>query len=265
VRQKKGNDGTYYQHNLNNTLNYVRRVAHRHATRVYNRLAYADTPQSAFDVLKQAVDDRLLDVMPEQAEQLMLAFRSVASNDKEAWSQALATCRRFLEALADFVSPATDDVTSGRALGKQQYINRLWTFMDRSIESESNREVAKRHVDFVGAYLERVYRLTNKGVHAAVTKLEAVKAVFHTYLITVDLLAFLDKSANVSAETLSIYTATLDELEAVVGSRTIAKDIVRLRVASKTITKADLAKLKGVAGKTLEKLLAVLSLERRGA
>jgi DNA uptake protein ComE-like DNA-binding protein len=263
VRKKKGNDGTYYQHNLNNTLNFIKSAAHAHATRMYNRIAYADTPQTAFDVLKRAVDDRLLDVMPEQAEQLMLAFRAVAGDDAEGWSQALASCRRFLEALADFVSPPTSEPTAGRQLGKQQYINRLWAFMDRAIESDTNRELAKKHVDLIGAYVERAYRLTNKGVHTGVTKLEAVKAVFHTYLVTVDILDYLSKRGSLASLRLNIYTATIDELESVVGSRAIAKEIVRLRVASKAITKADLAKLKGVGGKTLQTLLAAVSLEPR--
>lgn len=86
VRTKKGNDGTYYKSNLNKHLSYVRKAAHTRAARLYNRLAYADTPQTSFDVIKQAVDDKLLDLAPEQAEQLMLAFQAVSGNQPEAWS-----------------------------------------------------------------------------------------------------------------------------------------------------------------------------------
>ena len=48
------------------------------------------------------------------------------------------------------------------------------------------------HVDLVGSWLEGVNRLSNKGVHAGVTQLEAVKTVFHAYLVIADLLDYLD-------------------------------------------------------------------------
>jgi len=55
VRTKRGNDGTHYKNNLHEHLAYVRRVGHQRATALHNRLAYADTPQTSFDVLKRAL------------------------------------------------------------------------------------------------------------------------------------------------------------------------------------------------------------------
>ena len=55
VRTKRGNDGTYYKHNLNTHLNFVRKAAHGRATRLYTHLAYSDAPQTSFDVLKRAM------------------------------------------------------------------------------------------------------------------------------------------------------------------------------------------------------------------
>lgn len=94
VRLKRGSDGTHDKNNLNEALNLARKRAHSEATRLYSRLAYADTPQTSLDVLKRAVDDRLLDIAPQQAEQLMLAFRGAASDRPEEWSHALTSCRR---------------------------------------------------------------------------------------------------------------------------------------------------------------------------
>jgi len=95
------------------------------------------------------VDNKLLDLVPEAAEKLMIAFRSVASDHREDWSRA-GSCRKFIENLADELYPAKDAEVKGRKLGQAQYINRLWAFMDASIESDSNRDLAKAHVDYLG-------------------------------------------------------------------------------------------------------------------
>jgi competence ComEA-like helix-hairpin-helix protein len=262
VRTKSGNDGTYYKNNLNNHLNFIRKAAHSRATSLYKRIAYSDTPQTSFDVLKNAVDDRLLDFSPTQAEQLMMAFQAVSGDKAESWSQALTTCRRLIEGLADVLYPPRAEPVNGRMVGEKQYINRLWAFMDGSITSESNRDLAKAHIDFVGSYLERVYRVTNKGVHADVSRMEAVKAVFHTYLAVADLLEYTNKTATQAKKSLNIHSATLDELESILGvSREVAKAIVKLRVKNGTITLDSLKQVRGIGPKIQERAMSLFSFD----
>jgi len=129
VRKKVGNDGTFYQNNVTEHINYVRRVAHDKASSLYNKVAFSSTPQTSLDILRAEVDSKLLDLAPEAAEKLMIAFRSVVSEHSEEWSHALTSCRRFLEDLADVLYPPKIEQVKGRSLGKAQYINRfglLW-------------------------------------------------------------------------------------------------------------------------------------------
>jgi len=261
VRTKRGNDGTYYKNNLNQHINYVRRAAHERATTLYNRLAYSDSPQTTIDLMRAEVDDKLLDLSPELAEKLMVAFKSVVSDSPEEWSHALTTCRRFIEQLADVLHPATDDINrSGRSLGQGQYINRIWAYMDAAIESETNRDLAKSHIDFLGSYLQKLHKQSNKGVHAGLTKVEAVKALLHTYLIVADLLGYLDKSKLTKSTVQNIHTASLDEIESALGvSRAIAKEIIKLRVQHGVITTELLASIKGVGAKTISKTQKIFS------
>lgn len=262
VRKKLGNDGTYYQVNLTNHINYVRRSAHDKASRLYNRVTFSNTPQTTLDILRDAVDSKLLDLAPTAAEKLMIAFKSVASDNPEEWSHALTTCRRFIEELADTLYPARDEQVKGRPLGKGQYVNRLWAFMDTSIESESNRDLAKAHVDYLGSYLERTHKVSNKGVHAALTRIEAVKAVFHAYLAAADILDYLKKAPGTEKKKLNIHTASLDELESVLNiSRNLAKEIVKLRAEYGILDPARLATIKGMGEKTLALAEQVLSFE----
>lgn len=253
VRLRKGNDGTYYKNHLNNHLNFVKKKAHELASDLYRQLKFSGTVSNCFDLLRDAVDDKLLDLNPVISEQLMLAFKSVSSNKEEEWSQALTTCRRLMEALADELYPATNGNGNGRALGKTQYVNRIWAFMDASIESKSNKDLAKAHVDFLGSWLEKINKLSNKGVHAELGQLEATKAVFHTYLMIADILEYMEEKPG-SAGKPDINLATIDEIEALLGvNRNVAKEIFKYRVKEGALDCESLSKIAGVGPKTIQK------------
>lgn len=56
--------------------------AHELASQIYNQLKFSGTVSNCFDVLKNAVDDKLLDLNPVIAEQLMLAFKAISSDKR---------------------------------------------------------------------------------------------------------------------------------------------------------------------------------------
>ena len=254
VRLKKGNDGTYYKNNLSELINHVKKKAHDIASEQYTLLEFSGTISSCFDILKNEVDDTLLDLNPMLSEQLMLSFKSVSSSNPEEWSQALTSCRRLLEGLADELFPAIENDKKGRSLGQGQYVNRLWAYMDEKIESKSNKELAKTHVDFLGSWLEKVNKLANKGVHAELSQIEAVKSVFHTYLVIADLLSYLETEKTPSVKC-HINDASIDEIESLLDvSRTIAKEIFKMKIKEGYLTIELLSTIKGVGKKTLEKV-----------
>lgn len=263
VRTKKGNDGTHYKNNLNEHINYVKKITHDFASEIFNELKFSGTISTCFDVLKNAVDDRLLDLNPALAEQLMLTFKAISTDNKEEWSQSLTTCRRLLEGIADELFPATDEKLNGRPLGQTQYVNRLWAYMDKSIESNSNKELAKIHVDYLGSWIEKINKLTNKGVHADVTQIEATKTVFHVYLMISDLLEYLDKDkSNSNNINIDINNASLDELESVLNiNRNVAKEIVKARIKFGELTNENIKQITGVGPKTLSIIQEKFSLK----
>lgn len=250
TKNKKGNDGTYYTDNLREHLEYIKVYTYNSATKLFNQLKFEGTTQSSFDILRTAVDDKLLDINPEIAEQLMIAFKNSTSNNKEELSQVLTTCRRLLEKLADTLYPATDEVINGRTFKSNQYINRLWRFMDINIQSDSNKDLAKAHIDLLGSWLQKSYVLTCKGVHSDVSQLETIKTVFHIYLLLADILEFIQ--SNTRQEKISINQASLDELEAVLGiSRKVAKEIIKARVKLGNLSEKDFLEIEGVSLKVL--------------
>lgn len=254
VRTKRGNDGTYYKDNLNRHLNYVRQSTHKKATKLYHKYASLGAPATTFDILKTVVDDRLLDISPVLAEQLMAAFRRISTNSPEEWSQALTSCRRLLESLADKLYPPRDELVNGRSVNQPNYINRLWAYMDSSIKSDSNRELAKSHVDLLGKHLEKTYKVTNKAVHAEITRLESIKTVFHLYLTIADILEYVGETEEPTKKLLNINTASLEEIQSNLGvNDNVAKSIIKVRAGKGSITERDLATIKGIGEKTFEK------------
>lgn len=262
VRTKKGNDGTYYKSNLLNHITYIKQSAHNKAADLYKKLTFSDMPQNTFDILKMEIDDKLMDLNSELAEKIMLAFQAVSTDNPEQWSQALTSCRRFLEGLADELFPPREERINGRLVGQPQFINRIWAFMDDKIGSSSNKEMAKNHVDFLGQYLQSIYKLTNKGVHSSLTKIEATKAVFHTYLMAADILEFIQKDISFKNKKPNINAISIDELEAVLNiNRSIAKEIVKLRVLNGKVNIEMIKSIKGVGPSTIDKVEKLLSFE----
>jgi DNA uptake protein ComE-like DNA-binding protein len=263
VKSKRGNDGTYYVRNLSRTIAFVRREAHSRATSLYHRLEFSTSASTVFDVIKESIDDKLVSLAPELGEKLMLSFENVsAGKNQENWSQALTTCRRLLEELADKIYPPRETALNNRQLGKTQYINRLWAFMDEKIESESNKKLAKAHIDLIGSYLDATHKITNKGVHSEVTRFEAIRTVLHTYLVIGNILAYLDRSTIKGGKQLpNIHSVSRDEIMAIAGVREqIANDIIKLRAGNKQIKTSDILKIKGVGAKTVEKIRQMFSL-----
>lgn len=252
TKLKQFTDSVYNLGELKQHLQYIRKKALEYLTDFETKLKFSGTITSSFDLLKNAVDDRLLDLDPEIAEQLMLAFKSVSSDSKEEWSHALTTCRRLLESLADKLYPASDLVIGKRTFKQNQFVNRLWQFMNDAIESDSNKEIAKSHVDYLGLWLERTNKITNKGVHDEVSQLEATKAIFHIYLMLADLLDYLDPTTVSKPTKPRITEASLDEIESLLNvKRDVAKAIVVARVNNKGLTIEQLAEVKGIGPKTV--------------
>lgn len=254
IKEKNGNDKTYYRTHLQEHLSYIKEKTHTYSSRLLEQLSFSGTVVSGFDLLKEAVDDRLLDLDPELSEQLMLAFRGISSANKEEWSHALTSCRRLLEALADKLYPPNDKIINKRTFKTNQYINRLWQFMSETIESESNRDLAKMHVDYLGSWLEKNYKMTCKGVHAEVSQLEATRVVFHMYLMISDILDYLDPSQISNNSKPSLKTATLDDFEVLLNvKRDIAKSIYKARIDKNgSLTFDDLKAIRGIGAKTLK-------------
>lgn len=189
-KEKKGNDGTLYRYSIERTLNTCANAAYDHATRLYKTYTFGDIPSTQFDIIRNQVDDLLLDICPDAIEKFMSAYERLGSRSEEDWSLALTATRRVIKAVADVLFPARNKEIKGRKLGEEQYINRLWAFLDLHVPKGSDKDLTKAHVKYLGSFIERLNKKASKGVHVKVKYKEAVRTVLYTYLTLGDILEF---------------------------------------------------------------------------
>lgn len=257
IKQKSGNDGTYYVNNLQSTLVTIANSAYAKAVKVYKRLSFGEIPSRQFDFIRDRVDGLLLDICPDAIEKFMVAYERLSSNSSENWSQALTACRRVIKSVADAIYPPKKTSKEERKLGEEQYINRLWAFLDENAGAGSDKDLAKAHVNYLGAFIQKLNDKASKGVHADVRYEEAVKSVLYTYLTLGDILDVASDAIKGKAldGSLDINSASFEELKAVDGiTESTAKEIIKRRVIKRFSSVDELSEMKGVGKATVAKI-----------
>lgn len=257
-KEKRGNDGTHYRLNLRRVISATANAAAIHANRLYASLAFGEIPRQHFDLIRNKVDNLLLDICPEVIEQFMMAYERLSSGRTEDWSHALTSCRRIIKAVADVIYPPKDEKVAGRKVGDQQYINRIWAFLDENMTSSSDKNLAKAHINYLGSFIEELNKKTSKGVHSDVSHEEAVRTVLYTYLTLGDILDFTGESVSKALKEkgkLNVNSASIEKMLSVPGmTNSIAKQIVKRRVKRAFASIEELKELKGVGPSTIKKL-----------
>jgi hypothetical protein len=160
---------------------------HRWAADTLISLELGDAAEGIFDQARDEVDAFVRAHVPAAAEQLVAVSERTNEATEEALSHALTSCRRVIASVADAVFPPRDEpYTDGggkkRAVGTEQYKNRLIAFVEGKIRSGSTRSIVISQLEHLAARLDAVYEKACKGVHADVDPGEARLVVIQTYL-----------------------------------------------------------------------------------
>ena len=178
----------------------TRRLAGRRALiyeyvqhRLYE-LQFSDLARDIFGSARQHVDGRIADILADGEDRLGAITAYMATDNPENWANAVHSCRRLLQALADGLYPPSKDpvVTPGGKtvqVGKTHYINRLVCFIESKASSASYASVVGTNLQYLIERVNAVYKATNKGTHDTVEKHEAERYVLYTYLLVSDVLS----------------------------------------------------------------------------
>jgi hypothetical protein len=116
------------------------------------------------DEICDEVFERCFDLDPKLVDALHAALESLRfSTTPEELAQAALSCRRFLERFADRVFPPQDASWHGRKVGKAEWKNRLWAYVEQSLGASSTG--TGERLDDLGVRIDLLTEAANRGVH----------------------------------------------------------------------------------------------------
>jgi hypothetical protein len=164
-------------------------------------LKYSGVAQDIFSRVRDRVDARIGQLIPDAVQRFAAVYDGLVSTNPEDWSNAVHSCRRILQDLADVVLPPQDesitkavgDRTITIKLGKDQYINRIIAYVEAQSTSSRFQEIVGSQLGYLGDRLDSVFKAAQKGSHCViVTREEADRYAVYTYLVVGDILTLQD-------------------------------------------------------------------------
>ena len=174
-----------------------RSFIHEYVLKKYLELKFSSIADDIFSRIRERVDKKIGSHLPDSIEKFSAIYTNLQSENPEDWSNAVHSCRRILEDLADELFPPREPVIKNIngldreiILGKEQYINRILAFIDENSDSKSYKRIVGSHISFIEDRLKAVFKASQKGTHdTIVSKAEADRYVVYTYMIIGDILS----------------------------------------------------------------------------
>lgn len=121
------------------------------------------------------------------------AFKSFERLDtSEALAHAALSCRRLIENLANALYPPREGKVNNRLVGKAEYRNRLWAYIEGQLDSSSQRQLVLSTLQDIGNRLDKLDAVANSGLHSNIEPNETRRLLVGLTSLTYDLLTLTD-------------------------------------------------------------------------
>ena len=175
---------------------------YEYALNTYYQLNLSENIENILSEYKTIINERLFKIVPDSREKLDSITKNLNSKNCEDWSNAVHTCRKLLQNLADSLYPASKDKLTKENgtkidIGKEKYINRLICFIEDNNESKNFEQIVGSNLQYIGVRLDAIYESSNKGSHKTIQTIEEAKRyIVYTYLFIGDVLQLIGSKTN---------------------------------------------------------------------
>jgi hypothetical protein len=157
-RQGLRNQATKASQRLASRKNFI----HQYVSRIHYELKFSGVASEIFSRIRNRVDSSIATLIPDAVRRFSAAYDNLQSENPEDWSNAVHSCRRIIEDLADAVFPPQDENRVVQINGKQKsislgsgdYINRIMCFVDDNSDSDSAASIIGSHLSYLGDRLD---------------------------------------------------------------------------------------------------------------
>ena len=174
-----------------------RNLIYQYALQRHYELKFSGIADDIFTRIRGKVDRRIGELIPDAVQKFTAVYDNLQSDNPENWANAVHSCRRILQDLADVVFPPRDEdltiAVDGKErkvkLGKENYINRIIAFVNEKADSKRFEELVGSNLAYLGDRLDSTFRASQKGSHTKIiSQDEADRYVMYTYLLVGDVL-----------------------------------------------------------------------------
>ncbi|MDI6025606.1 hypothetical protein QBK99_05235 [Corticibacterium sp. UT-5YL-CI-8] len=173
---------------------------HRYVSRRHDELRFSGIAEDIFSRIRITVDERIGIAVPKAVQKITAVYENLQSDNPEDWANAVHSCRRILQDLADVLFPSRADavkIINGAEkqirLGPDAYINRLIAYIEEHSASSRYEAIVGSSLRFIGDRLDATFSAAQKGSHAEISsREEADRYVVYTYMLVADILSLAD-------------------------------------------------------------------------
>jgi AbiTii len=164
---------------MSRILGAVDAQVYRYASDVYAELQFSEIQVSLFEESQTAVDATYAAMAGSALKKIESINDRLGTNDDEAISQAMTTCRRLIDAVADHVFPARDEPYDLNGQKRDVKQNNVLNRINAHVHTVG---VAGGRATRLRRSLEDIYGRVSKGVHDDVDGHEARYLFLTTYV-----------------------------------------------------------------------------------
>jgi hypothetical protein len=168
--------------------------------------------ESLFTTITDEIIAKLTDTAPELTDRLWTINHTFSNAQTgEQYALAMTSCRRLFEYIVDCLFPATNKIIEGHSLKKDKYKNRLLEFAKRELKSETNIDLIVTNTVSLFDEWNKLYELSNKGVHSEPHRQECRRCIIRTILLLDDLITIKQTPFEVKVKALNFFNDFMDD------------------------------------------------------